>query len=69
MAEPWLLTHVNAARRRPPRLSLLMGGDYAMPTEVAVITAGIIFVFVVFAAVLAWGDYYSKDEQRAKKRS
>jgi hypothetical protein len=38
-----------------------------MPTDVALITAGIILVFVVFAAVLAWGDYYSTAERRAKK--
>jgi hypothetical protein len=38
-----------------------------MPTDVAVITAGIILIFVVFAAVLAWGDYYSGGERRAKK--
>jgi len=38
-----------------------------MPTEVAVITAGIVFVFIVFAAVLAWGDFYSTGERRAKK--
>ena len=38
-----------------------------MPTDVAVITAGIIFVFVIFAGVLAWADYYSTAERRAKK--
>ena len=38
-----------------------------MPTEVAVITAAIVFVLTVFAAVLAWADYYSTGEQRAKK--
>jgi hypothetical protein len=38
-----------------------------MPTDVAVITAGIILMFVVFAAVLAWSDYYSTAERRAKK--
>ncbi len=38
-----------------------------MPTEVAVISAAIIFVFIVFAAVLAWGDYYSNSDKGAKK--
>ena len=38
-----------------------------MPNDVAVITAGIILVFIVFAAVLAWGDRYSSAERRAKK--
>jgi hypothetical protein len=40
-----------------------------MPTEVATITAGIVFVFIVFAAVLAWGDYYSPGGGRTKKGS
>jgi len=31
-----------------------------MPTEVAVVVAGIVLVFAVFAAVLAWADYYTK---------
>ena len=39
----------------------------AMPTDVAVITAGIILVFIVFAGVLAWADFYSTAEHRAKK--
>ncbi len=39
-----------------------------MTTEVAVVSAAIIFVFIVFAAVLAWGDYYSRSDKRAKKR-
>jgi hypothetical protein len=31
-----------------------------MPTEIAVIVAGIVFAFLVFAAALAWGDLYSR---------
>jgi hypothetical protein len=38
-----------------------------MPTDVAITTAAIAFVFIVFAAVLAWGDYYEGGEKRAKK--
>lgn len=38
-----------------------------MPTDVAVIIAGIILMFVGFAAVLAWADYYTTAERRAKK--
>jgi hypothetical protein len=37
-----------------------------MPTDVAVITAAIIFVFIVFAAALAWADYYSSAEHKKK---
>ena len=30
-----------------------------MPTDVAIIVAGITLVFVAFAAALAWADYYT----------
>ena len=30
-----------------------------MPTDIAVIVAGITLVFVVFAVALAWADFYS----------
>jgi hypothetical protein len=45
----------------------VLRGNYAMPTDVAVILAGFILVLIVFAGVLAWGDYYSVAERRAKK--
>jgi hypothetical protein len=32
-----------------------------MPTETAIILAGIVLVFVVFAVTLAWADYYSRN--------
>jgi len=31
-----------------------------MPTDVAVIVAGITLMFVLFAVVLAWADIYSR---------
>jgi hypothetical protein len=37
-----------------------------MPTDAAVIIAGIILVFVTFVAVLAWGDYYSNAKRRSE---
>ena len=37
-----------------------------MPTDVAIATAAIAFVFIVFAAALAWSDYYSNAGRRAK---
>ena len=30
-----------------------------MPTEVALVIAGIILVFATFAGTLAWADYYT----------
>lgn len=35
-----------------------------MPTDVAVIVAGIVLAFVVFAASLAWADYYTSSVRR-----
>jgi hypothetical protein len=32
-----------------------------MPTDVAIIIAGIVLVFAVFAATLAWGEYYTRN--------
>lgn len=32
-----------------------------MPTETAITIAGIILMFSVFAVVLAWADYYTRD--------
>ena len=30
-----------------------------MPTQIAIVIAGIILVFAVFAVALAWVDYYT----------
>lgn len=32
-----------------------------MPQDVAIIVSGIVLMFAVFAAVLAWGDYYTRN--------
>jgi hypothetical protein len=32
-----------------------------MPTETAVIIAGIVLMFAVFAVALAWADYYTRN--------
>jgi len=31
-----------------------------MPIQAAIVLAGIVLAFVVFAAVLAWGDYQTR---------
>jgi len=31
-----------------------------MPTETAIVIAGIVLFFTVFAATLAWADYYTR---------
>ena len=32
-----------------------------MPTETAIIVAGIVLVFAVFSVTLAWADYYTRN--------
>jgi hypothetical protein len=32
-----------------------------MPTETAIVIAGIVLVFAVFAISLAWADFYTRD--------
>jgi len=34
-----------------------------MPTETAIVVAGIVLVFAVFAAALAWADYFTRDHR------
>ena len=36
-------------------------GCLAMPTETAIVVVGIVLVFAVFAAALAWTDYYTRN--------
>ncbi len=31
-----------------------------MPTETAIVVSAIVFFFAAFAAVLAWGDFYTR---------
>jgi len=32
-----------------------------MPTETAIVVAGIVLAFAVFSAALAWADYYTRN--------
>lgn len=32
-----------------------------MPTDVAIIVAGIVLAFAAFAATLAWGSFYTRN--------
>ena len=36
-----------------------------MPTETAIVVAGIVLVFAVFAVTLAWADFYTRNYPRA----
>lgn len=36
-------------------------GYLAMLTETAIVVVGIVLVFVVFGAALAWTDYYTRN--------
>jgi len=35
-----------------------------MPTETAIIVAGIVAVFTIYAAVLFWADFYTSGRQQ-----
>lgn len=37
-----------------------------MPTDVAIVITAIVVAFAVFAAALAWGDYYTRGIRRPK---
>ena len=32
-----------------------------MPTETAIVVAGVVLVFALFAVTLAWADYYTRN--------
>jgi hypothetical protein len=34
-----------------------------MPTETAIVVAGIVLVFAAFAVSLAWADFYSRNDK------
>ena len=34
-----------------------------MPTETAIIVAGVVLVFSLFAVALAWADYYTRNSR------
>lgn len=36
-----------------------------MPTETAIIVAGIALAFIAFAAALAWADFYTRNVPKA----
>jgi len=38
-----------------------------MPTDVAIIVAGIVLVFIIFAVSLAWADHYSSGARQQKR--
>jgi hypothetical protein len=51
--------HIKIAGNRRPSIYFIGRGTLAMPTETAVFIAAIIAAFVIYAAALAWADYYS----------
>jgi hypothetical protein len=42
---------------------MTFGKGVRMPTETALVVAGVVAVFVMFASVLAWGDHYTSRRQ------
>jgi hypothetical protein len=39
----------------------------AMPADSMLVAAGVVVMFVVFAAVLAWGDFQTRPKQSARQ--
>ena len=40
-----------------------------MPVDSMLVAAGVVIMFVVFAAVLAWGDFQTRPKQLAQQSS
>jgi hypothetical protein len=43
---------------------LATGRKSAMPLDAMLLTAAVVSVFVIFAAVLLWGDFQTRPKQR-----
>jgi hypothetical protein len=56
------LINIKVAVRRLPRLlAVKHWGAIDMPTETALVVAGITLAFAVFAVALAWADYQTRN--------
>jgi hypothetical protein len=53
------LMHINFARGVRSIILFICRRTLDMPTETVVIIAAIIAAFVIYAATLAWADFYS----------
>jgi hypothetical protein len=55
------LIQIKVGRKRRPRLSAIFepGELFTMPRDTAIVIAGIVIAFAVFAIVLAWADFYT----------
>jgi len=51
--------HIKTAGGVPPNIQLICRGTLAMPAETAIIIAAIVAAFVIYAAALAWADFYT----------
>jgi len=55
------LIHVKDAASPPINGDPAQFGGLEMPTETAIMIAGIVLVFAVFAIALAWVDFFARD--------
>jgi hypothetical protein len=56
-----VLIHVKDAANAPIHGARAQFGGIKMPTETAIMIAGIVLVFAVFAISLAWVDFFTRD--------
>lgn len=54
------LIQVKALQAASTRIETFCSGRNAMPVDVAITIAAIAVPFVIFAAVLAWGEYQTR---------
>jgi hypothetical protein len=57
---PGPLIHIKTGRNPSINLSCKEAMGFVMPTETAIVVAGVVCIFAFFAAALAWVDYYSR---------
>jgi hypothetical protein len=55
------LIHIKASSGARPYFLKIEQDGFAMPTESAIVVAGIVLVFAVFAVSLGWASYYSRN--------
>jgi hypothetical protein len=59
------LMHIKILHSARPNLPSARKRDSAMPTETAVVIAATVAAFAIYAAALAWADYYSHHQPKA----
>jgi hypothetical protein len=62
------LIQVKAGMKLRGHVSFIIGG-LAMPIDSLLVSVGVVAMFVVFAAVLAWGDMQTRPKRLSEQSS